>query len=53
MTAATVAGRIKDGVPPPKKIVETVRPGARAAVLATSAAKARTQRASSICSRRT
>ncbi len=46
--APTVAGCISDGVPPPKKIVETVRPGARAAVAAISAAKARTKRASSI-----
>jgi hypothetical protein len=53
MTAATVFGCIKDGVPPPKKIVETTRPDTRDAVLAISAVKARTQRASSICSRRT
>ena len=44
----TVAGCISEGVPPPKKMVETMRPGARAAVAAISAAKARTKRASSI-----
>ena len=43
-----VAGCISDGVPPPKKIVETVRPGTRAAVAAISAAKARAKRASSM-----
>ncbi len=48
-----VAGCISEGVPPPKKIVETVRPGTRAAVAAISAAKARTKRGSSIGSRRT
>src|SRR5919198_4476651 len=47
MTAPTVAGCISDGVPPPKKIVETVRPGRRAAVAAISAAKARAKRVSS------
>jgi hypothetical protein len=51
--AATVFGCISDGVPPPKKIVETVRPGARSAVAAISAAKARTKRGSSIGVRRT
>ena len=50
---ATVAGCISEGVPPPKKIVETVRSGTRAAVAAISAAKARTKRGSSIGSRRT
>jgi hypothetical protein len=40
--APTVAGFISDGVPPPMKMVETVRPGTRAAVAAISAAKART-----------
>ena len=34
-----VAGCISDGVPPPKKIDDTVRPGTRAAVAAISAAK--------------
>ena len=34
--APTVAGCISDGVPPPKKMVETVRPGTRAAVAAIS-----------------
>src|SRR6185312_15017910 len=52
-TAATVAGCINDGVPPPKKIVETVRPGTRAAVAAISAVNARTKRASSIAAWRT
>ncbi len=28
MMAATLPGRISDGVPPPKKMLETVRPGA-------------------------
>jgi hypothetical protein len=50
---ATVAGCISDGVPPPKKIVETVRSGTRAAVAAISAVNARTKRGSSIGSRRT
>ena len=48
-----VEGCISDGVPPPKKIVDTVRSGTRAAVAAISAAKARAKRASSIGSRRT
>jgi len=39
---ATVAGCISEGVPPPKKMVETTRPGTRAAVAASSAANART-----------
>ena len=39
---ATVSGFISEGVPPPMKIVVTVRPGARCAVVAISAAKART-----------
>ena len=51
--APTVAGCISEGVPPPKKIVETVRPGVRAAVVAISAVKARTKRLSSIAARRT
>ncbi len=51
--APTVAGCISDGVPPPKKIVDTVRPGARAAVVAISAVNARTKRASSIAAWRT
>ena len=52
-TAATVAGCISDGVPPPMKIVETVRPGTRAAVAAISAVNARTKRASSMPAWRT
>jgi hypothetical protein len=39
-TAATVAGCINDGVPPPMKIVDTVRAPMRAAVLAISVANA-------------
>src|SRR5262249_26386067 len=50
---STVDGTIRDGVPPPKKTVETVRPGTRAAVLAISAANARTKRASWMPPRRT
>ena len=46
--AATVAGCISEGVPPPMKIVDTVRPGTRAAVAAISAVNARTKRASSM-----
>jgi hypothetical protein len=45
--ACTVAGCISDGVPPPKKMVETSRPGTRCAVAAISETKARTKRASS------
>jgi hypothetical protein len=41
-------GRNKDGVPPPKKMLDTVRPPMRAAVDATSVSKARTKRASSM-----
>ena len=51
--APTVAGCISEGVPPPKKMVETVRPGTRAAVAAISAAKARAKRASSMPAWRT
>jgi hypothetical protein len=51
--APTVAGCISDGVPPPKKMVETVRPGTRAAVVAISAAKARAKRDSSTAAWRT
>jgi hypothetical protein len=39
-TAATVAGCISDGVPPPMKIVDTVRAPMRAAVLASSVSNA-------------
>ena len=53
MIAPTVAGCISDGVPPPKKMVETVRRGTRAAVAAISAAKARVKRASSMAVWRT
>jgi hypothetical protein len=31
MMAATAAGDMSDGVPPPKKMLPTVRPGTRAA----------------------
>ena len=48
-----VAGCISEGVPPPKKIDDTVRPGARAAVAAISAAKARANRGSSMAACRT
>jgi hypothetical protein len=41
-SAPTVAGCISDGVPPPKKMLVTVRCGTRAAVAAISAANART-----------
>ena len=51
--APTVAGCISDGVPPPRKMLDTVRPGARAAVLAISAVKARRKRGSSIAAWRT
>jgi hypothetical protein len=51
--ACTDAGCISDGVPPPKKIVDTVRPGTRAAVAAISASNARTKRASSTAPWRT
>ena len=44
---APIDGCISDGVPPPKKIVDTVRPGTRAAVAAISVSKARTKRCSS------
>ena len=46
--APTVCGCISDGVPPPRKIEDTSRPGARAAVVSISRAKARTNRSSSI-----
>ena len=49
----TVAGCISDGVPPPKKMLDTVRPGMRAAVAAISVANARRKRASSIAAWRT
>jgi hypothetical protein len=45
--ACTEAGCINDGVPPPKKMVDTVRPGTRAPVAASSASIARTKRVSS------
>ncbi|HRP97956.1 MAG TPA: hypothetical protein PL143_17080, partial [Rhodocyclaceae bacterium] len=45
--APTVCGRIKDGVPPPRKIEDTVRPRERAAVVSISRAKARAKRSSS------
>jgi len=49
----TVCGRINDGVPPPRKIDETTRPGARAAVVSISRANARENRSSSIGACRT
>jgi hypothetical protein len=47
MPVPTVCGCISDGVPPPRKIEVTSRPGTRAAVVSISRAKARTKRASS------
>ena len=41
---ATVAGSISDGVPPPRKIEVTVRPGALSASVAISRAKAAAKR---------
>ena len=46
--AATVEGNISDGVPPPRKIDVTSRPGARAAEVSISRAKALAKRSSSI-----
>ena len=40
IAAPTVAGAISDGVPPPMKMLVTVRPGVRAAIVAISLAKA-------------
>jgi hypothetical protein len=40
MTAATVAGSIRDGVPPPKKIDVTLRPGSKRASCAKSSSSA-------------
>src|SRR5262245_24041277 len=51
--APTVSGRISDGVPPPRKIDETSRPGTRAAVAAISRAKPFANRSSSIAACRT
>src|SRR3954471_6958174 len=45
--APTVRGRIKDGMPPPRKIEETSRPPVRAAVVSISRANARAKRSSS------
>jgi hypothetical protein len=50
ITAATVAGAISDGVPPPKNTLVTVRPGASAATASISATSARRQRGSSTVS---
>ena len=46
--APTVLGCINDGVPPPRKIEVTSRPGTRAAVVAISCVNALTKRSSSI-----
>jgi hypothetical protein len=46
-TAPTVSGFISEGVPPPRKIEVTSRPGARAAVASISRAKALVNRSSS------
>jgi hypothetical protein len=51
--APTVCGRIKDGVPPPRKIEETSRLPTRAAVVSISRANARAKRSSSIGAWRT
>jgi hypothetical protein len=40
ITASTVAGSISDGVPPPKKMEVSVRPGSSRASCARSASKA-------------
>ena len=50
--ASTVAGCISEGVPPPKNMVETVRPGTRGC-RGDLGAKARTKRAWSIAAWRT
>ena len=44
ITAATVSGAIRLGVPPPKNTVSTTRPGTSAAVARISATSARRQR---------
>jgi hypothetical protein len=49
----TVEGCINDGVPPPRKMLDTVRLGTRAAVLAISVANARRKRSSSTAAWRT
>ena len=49
----TVSGCISDGVPPPRKMLDTVRPGTRAAVEAISVWNARRKRGSSIAAWRT
>src|SRR5262249_4935299 len=46
--ACTDDGCISDGVPPPNKMLDTVRPGARAAIAAISDSYPRINRASSI-----
>jgi hypothetical protein len=51
--AATVAGCMSEGVPPPRKMLDTVRAEIRAAVLAISRLNARAKRASSIAPWRT
>jgi hypothetical protein len=45
---ATVAGAIRDGVPPPKKMDETRRPGASRPMAAISLRNAATNRTSSM-----
>src|SRR5260221_14654055 len=49
----TVSGCISDGVPPPRKMLDTVRPGVCAAVAAISAWNARRKRDSSMAAWRT
>ena len=51
--APTVRGSISEGVPPPRKTLDTVRPGVRAAMWAISRRKAATKRGWSTGSRRT
>jgi hypothetical protein len=42
-TAATVSGSMSDGVPPPRKIERSTRPGTSRPIRAISASKARPQ----------
>jgi hypothetical protein len=51
ITAATVSGGIRLGVPPPKNTVSTVRPGVAAAAARTSATSARRHRSWSTSAR--
>jgi hypothetical protein len=51
ITAAAVSGSISDGVPPPKNIVSTRRPGASRAACSSSVSSALRQRTCSTPSR--